>query len=178
MNTQFSISAPSPNEYHEYYHRYVSKFKADDFLIAFAKQTEELNAVLGGLDADEETKLHEPYTWTLKQVLGHLIDVERVFSTRMLRIAVGDETPIPGFDQNLYVSNMDYETVSMDSLLEEFRHLRNANVLLLERLEPEALGRVGTASDNSITARANLFILGGHVVYHLEIMKKRLGIEA
>ena len=95
----------------------------------------------------------------------------------MLRIAVGDETPIPGIDQNMYVSNMDYETVEMSSLLNEFKHLRKANVLLLKRLEPESLGRMGTASDNPISARANLFILGGHFVYHMEIVKKRLGLN-
>ncbi len=172
-----TISAPTSNEYHEFYHKYISKIESDDFLAAFERQPKELKSVLGNLEPEEESKLHEPYTWTLKQVLGHLIDCERIFSTRMLRIAVGDETPIPGIDQNMYVSNMDYETVEMSSLLNEFKHLRKANVLLLKRLEPESLGRMGTASDNPISARANLFILGGHFVYHMEIVKKRLGLN-
>ena len=133
MNFPASIAAPTSGEYHEYYHQYVSKFVADDFLATFQGQIDELDSILGGLDDDAVSQLHEPYTWTLKQVLGHLIDCERIFSTRMLRIAVGDETPIPGIDQNLYVSSMDYQSVTMDSLLQEFTHLRKANVLLLQR---------------------------------------------
>ena len=118
-----TISAPTSDEYHEFYHKYISKIESDDFLAAFERQPKELKSVLGNLEPEEESKLHEPYTWTLKQVLGHLIDCERVFSTRMLRIAVGDETPIPGIDQNMYVSNMDYETVEMSSLLLSLIHI-------------------------------------------------------
>jgi hypothetical protein len=114
----------------------------------------------------------------LKQVLGHLIDVERIFSTRFLRIGVGDIQAIPGIDQNIYVDGFDYEPCSMQTLLDEFAALRKANVILARRMSPEALSRTGTASESSVSARANLYILCGHVVYHEEIVRKRLGLQA
>lgn len=171
------FASPHPDEYHEYYHSYINKFKPENFLSEFAGQPAELQRVLGLLEPDEDSRLHEPYTWTLKEVVGHLIDCERIFSIRMLRIGVGDETPIPGIEQNMYVANMDYENVTMEDLLNEFSLLRQSNVLLINRMTPESLDRRGIASDNPISARANLFILGGHVAYHLEIIKRRLGRE-
>lgn len=175
MMTSNPITAPEQSEYDEYYHRYVSKVPDSDFLAVFAKQPETLQQLLGDLSGGEESKLHEPYTWTLKQVLGHLIDVERIFSTRMLHIGVGDSQPLPGMDHNMYVDSFDYEPVAMQTLLDEFAALRKANVILAQRMSSEALERVGIASDNSISARANLYILCGHVAYHEEIVRKRLG---
>ena len=174
MNLSATISPPSSGEYHEYYEQYISKADRGDFFPAFVNQPQELRQILGELEPDETNRLHEPYTWTLKQVMGHLIDCERVFSNRMLRIAVGDQTPIPGIEQNMYVSSIDYESTTMGDLLDEFQHLRAANVLLVKRLSPESLSRMGTASDNGVSAKANLYILAGHVVYHLEIIKRRL----
>ncbi len=177
MPTSPTISAPpAADEYHEYYEAYVGKFRADDFLAAFEAQNEELRGLLGNLPAGEDSKLHAPYTWTLKQLMGHLIDCERIFSTRMLRVAVGDETPMPGMKQDIYVANLDYENVSMADLLDEFCHQRNSNVLLAKRLTTESLARRGTADGNEISAKANLYVLAGHVVYHIEKVKGRLGI--
>ena len=166
--------APDQNEYAPYYHQYISKVPEGEFLAVFAKQPETLQQLFGDLPGGEDSKLHEPYTWTMKQVLGHLIDVERIFSTRMLHIGVGDQQALPGMDHNIYVDSFDYEPVSMQTLLNEFAALRKANVILAQRMSPASLERVGIASDNSVSARANLFILCGHVVYHEEIVRKRL----
>jgi len=170
-----TISKPKSNEYDEYYHQYVSLFDPDDFLTAFRNQPAELSQLLSGI-GDEANKCHDPYTWTLKQLMGHLIDCERIFSTRVLRIGVADKTPIPGINQNIYVENLDYESVSMEHLLEEFRLLREANFMLASRMRVENLDQSCEASGNQVTARANLYILGGHVVYHFKIMKRRLGV--
>ena len=174
--TTSPIIAPDQSEYVPYFHQYISKVPEGDFLAVFAKQPEVLQQLFGDLPDGEESKLHEPYTWTLKQVLGHLIDVERIFSTRLLRIGVGDEQALPGMDHNIYVASLDYDRVATQSLLDEFAALRKANVILAQRMSPEALERVGIASGNSVSARANLYILCGHVVYHEEIVRKRLGI--
>ncbi len=167
---------PASDEYHEFYEKYINSFEAAEFLRLFESQEAALQEVLGDLEPGEDSRLHEPYTWTLKQVVGHLIDCERIFSMRMLRIAVGDETPIPGIDQNHYVANLDYESVSMTDLLDEFSHLRKSNILLAKRISPAALERRGIASDNPVSARANLYILVGHVAYHFAIIKQRLGV--
>ncbi|MEM7478485.1 MAG: DinB family protein [Planctomycetota bacterium] len=172
--TADKFRAPEQDEYHEYYHRYVSKFAPEDFLAEFRGQAKLLRELLESADNAELEKHHEPYTWTLKQVVGHLIDCERIFSTRLLRIAVADKTPIPGIDQDIYVNNIDYELVGMDALLDEFEALRTANAILASRLRAEDLNRRGVASGNEVSARANLYILGGHVIYHYEIMKARL----
>ncbi|MFN3193081.1 MAG: DinB family protein [Aureliella sp.] len=172
--TDDKFRVPEQDEYHEYYHGYVSKFAPDDFLLEFRSQPKLLRDLFESVETEELEKRHEPYTWTLKQVVGHLIDCERIFSTRLLRIAVADETPIPGINQDIYVDNLDYESVEMGALLDEFEALRNANAILANRLRPEDLNRRGIASGNEVSARANLYILGGHVVYHYEIMKKRL----
>ena len=173
-NTKLSITPPTEGEYNPYYQQYIGKCDAENFFSDFESQPLELKQLLGGLSEEAVSKLHDPYTWTLKQVVGHLIDCERIFSTRLLRIAVGDETPIPGIDQNIYVSNLDYGQVSMSDLLEEFAHLRASNVLLASRLTEDSLQRMGVASESPISARANLFILVGHVKYHAEIIERRL----
>lgn len=175
VRTKFST--PAAAEYAEYYNTYISRFAPQDFLVAFEAQITELKGLFGSLPEGEDSKLHEPYTWTLKQLMGHLIDCERIFSTRLLRIAANDPAPIPGMDQNIYVDNLDYETVTMNDLLAEFEHLRRSNVLLANRLTPESLENMGTASDAPVSAKANLFILGGHVAYHAEIAKRRLGLD-
>lgn len=176
MITSSNLATPNQNEYDTYYHQYISKVPNGDFLEVYVGQASMLQDLFGGLSDDELNRLHEPYTWTLKQVLGHLIDVERVFSTRMLRIGVGDETAIPGIDQNIYVDGLDYKSVLIQSLLDEFAALRNANVLLVQRMSEESLSRIGMASEKPVSARANLYILCGHVEYHAEIVRKRLGI--
>jgi uncharacterized damage-inducible protein DinB len=170
-----SPAAPDQSEYAPYYHQYISKVPEGDFLAVFAKQPESLQHLFSDLPDGEESKLHEPYTWTLKQVLGHLIDVERIFSTRLLCIGVGDEQALPGMDQDIYVASFDYESVATQTLLDEFAALRKANVILAQRMSAEALERVGIASESPVSARANLYILCGHVMYHEEIIRKRVG---
>jgi hypothetical protein len=174
MNNPACIEPPRPDEYFHYYHQYISKAPTEDFLRAFEDQVRYLRDQLENLSDDQVSCFHAPYTWTLKQVIGHLIDVERIFSYRMLRIASGDQTPIPGYEQDSYVANSDYRKVSMASLLDELEHLRMANSLLVRRLSSEALVRLGVASGHTTSARANLFILAGHVEHHAEIIKRRL----
>lgn len=169
-----TFTRPEPTEYFEYFETYISKFVPKDFWSEFDAQSEQLESLLGDLPDGTDSVLHDPYTWTLKQVVGHLIDTERIFATRLLRIAVGDPTPNPDFEQNSYVAGLSYDSVSMKSLLDEFATLRKSNSLLLRRLDEEQLSRTGTASDRELSARAIPFLMGGHVEYHLEIMKSRL----
>ncbi|MFK7822494.1 MAG: DinB family protein [Planctomycetaceae bacterium] len=175
MTITTHISPPSADEYADYYQQYVGKVPDGDFLTVFAAQPAMLRELVGGLASGDYNSLHAPYTWTIKQVVGHLIDVERIFSTRVLRIGVGDKAAISGMEHNVYVAAIDYEAVAMDVLLDEFAALRNANVLLVQRMGTDNLARMGVASDNPVSARANLFILCGHVEYHAEIIRRRLG---
>ena len=153
-------SAPTSNEYHQFYGKYISLVDPDKLPDELTKQPGELKQLLSTLSDPEVDCLHEPYTWTLKQVIGHLIDCERIFSHRLNRIAVGDETPIPGIDQNKYVSAIDYSPIPMANLLDEFEHLRRANCLLYDRLPNASMTNMGIASTTPVSARANLFIFG------------------
>lgn len=170
------IEAPNPNEYHEFYQKYIDLVDADRLFEQLELQPQSLDQWLGELSNEQVSKRHEPYTWTLKQLVGHLIDGERVFCDRMMRIGVGDQTPIPGIDQQMFVNGIDYAKLSVQNLLEEFRCLRRASVLAANRLSDEALARTGIASDATVSSRASLFILVGHVEYHLMIIRKRLGV--
>ncbi len=165
---------PEANECDAYFHPYIELFQGDDLLAEFAAQPAGLSELLGDLPEGEDSKLHPPYTWTLRQVMGHLLDTERIFATRILRITANDPTPNPGFEQDDFVANFDYRGVSMEDLLEEFAALRKANVLLIRRCSEEQLSRKGTASGGQVTPRAIFFVLGGHVVYHQQIMQKRI----
>jgi len=168
------FSIPGPDDYNQFYHRYISLAPTENFMQVFGDQVEMLQKLLGNLPEGVDQQLHAPYTWNLKQVVGHLIDCERIFSTRLLRIGVGDPAILPGMDQDVYVANLDYDQVSMSDLLDEFSGLRKSNVLLANRMSAECLQRRGIASDSPVSAKANLFILVGHVEYHAAIIRKRL----
>jgi len=168
------ITRPEPSEYLEYFETYISKFTPADFWAEFDGQPDQLRTLLGNLPAGEELKLHEPYTWTLKQVVGHLIDAERIFGTRLLRIGVGDPTPNPDFEQNSFVAGLDYGPVLMNDLIDEFDVLRKSNAMMLRRFGDDQLIRSGIVSGRPLSARAIPFVLGGHFNYHYQIMEKRL----
>lgn len=168
------ITRPEPSEYLEYFETYISKFTPTDFWAEFDRQPDQLRTLLGKLPAGEESKFHEPYTWTLKQVVGHLIDAERIFGTRLLRIGVGDPTPNPDFEQNSFVAGLDYGPVLMNDLIDEFDTLRKSNAMMIRRFGDDQLIRSGTVSGRPLSARTIPFVLGGHFNYHYQIMEKRL----
>ena len=168
------IARPEPSEYLKYFETYISKFTPTDFWAEFDRQPDQLRSLLGKLPAGEESKFHEPYTWTLKQVVGHLIDAERIFGTRLLRIGVGDPTPNPDFEQNSFVAGLDYGPVLMNDLIDEFDTLRKSNAMMIRRFGDDQLIRSGTVSGRPLSARTIPFVLGGHFNYHYQIMEKRL----
>lgn len=169
---------PQAEEYGEYYAGYVSKVEGSNIIEQFSTQLDLLKSVCGHISDDDASRPHEPYTWTIKQVFGHLIDAEKVFGYRAHRFAAGDKTELPGFDHTPYVENFDYSSVSLDELLNEFQSLRQGNLLFFERLQPENWDFSGTASGATCTVRALAYILVGHVEHHLDIVKKRIGFES
>lgn len=174
--TTDKFAAPAATDYNDFYRRYVSLVpEEDDFCSCLETQIVTLENLLGDLPEGSDLLPHPPYTWTLRQLVGHLIDCERIFSGRLLHIGVGDPAELPGMDQDVYVANLDYSQVTMRRLLDEFAHLRRANLALANRMSVECLNRVGQASGWPISARANLYIMVGHVEYHVAIIKKRLG---
>lgn len=121
--------------------------------------------------------LHAPYKWTTKQVVGHLIDADRVFADRMHKFAAADFQPLNGMEQEPYVENQDFNTPTLSALVEELLLCREANILLMRRMKSTAWDHRGIASEKPVTVRALAYIQVGHITYHLKILRKRLGID-
>ncbi len=164
---------PEQDEYGEYYGKYISLVHEGDIREAFARQSAELRAAHAGIPETRGDFAYAEGKWTIKEVLSHLIDGERIFAYRMLRIARGDETPIEGFEQDGYIENSNANNRTFADLLDEFELSRKANVLFLNNLDEAALKRMGTASDVPVSVRALANIAIGHVRHHLGILEER-----
>lgn len=169
------MNKPESDEYAEYYGKYVSRVDGDVLPILDA-QPAELRSMFEGIPEKKGTYAYESGKWTLKEVLSHLIDCERVFAYRMLRIARGDKTPIEGFEQDDYIATSNANDRSFADLLDEFDLQRRSNILFIRNLSDEAGRRLGTASDSTVSARAIVYMLAGHVLHHVAVLKERYSV--
>ena len=168
------MQRPRPDEFNPYYNGYISQVQEGDDLIAVMDaQPAGLRSALSGLPEEKGAYAYADGKWTIKELLSHIIDGERIFAYRVLRIARGDETPIEGFDQDIYIENSHANNRSFAELLEEFDLARRSNMLMLRNLRDEDGARMGTASDKPISARTIPFIMAGHVTHHVKILKER-----
>jgi len=164
---------PNKDEYNPYYEVYVSTVPGDDIIPVLAAQPGELREILEDVADARGTYAYAEGKWTIKELLSHLIDGERIFAYRMLRISRGDMTPIEGFEQDDYIFNSNANNRTFADLFDEFEYARRSNVLMLKNMDETALKRVGTASDNRISVRALAYISAGHVRHHLRILSDR-----
>jgi len=167
------MNRPENTEYAEFYANYVALAGATDVTSALKNQPNELRDLLTGIGEEKENFRYAEGKWCVKEIVGHIIDGERVFSYRALRISRGDQTALAGFEENSYVANSNFNNSNLADLLEEFSLLRAANVLLFKNLTDEAWQRTGTASDATISVRALAFIMVGHVSHHTNILRER-----
>jgi hypothetical protein len=173
------IQAPKADEYNEYYARYIHSVPLDrDLFAQLADQPDDLRALLSRVSDVRASTAPKPGEWSIKEIIGHISDVERILSYRALCIARADTTALPGFEQNDYVRATDFNQASLDSLLEEFALLRKANVLCFKRLTDAELDRQGTASGLRFSVRALLFSLIGHVKHHIDSLKTDYNVGA
>lgn len=169
-----TIRRPGRDEYFEYYDTYVRLVPDGEIPELLKSQIDDLRSYFATVSEANASVLHKPYTWTIKQVVGHMIDAERIFADRLHRFASGDKQPQPGMDQDPYVASQDYESPSLKSLVDELLHCRQANLLLIHRLRPEAWDNRGVASGHTVSVRALAWILAGHIIHHMNIIRKRL----
>jgi hypothetical protein len=165
---------PNPTEYASYYGKYVSLVPEENVLLAMSAQLEEMLALLGPVPEAVGNVRHPPYTWSVKEVVGHLTDSERVFGYRALRFARGDETPLPGFDENVYARMGEFDRCPLRELVSEFEAVRRSHLSLFRHLPEAAWTRRGVANDEAVTVRALAYIIVGHVRHHGAILRKRL----
>ena len=163
---------PQTDEYAPFYAGYVQRVpEGGDILALLSDQPDQLRVLLQGIpDADANSR-PAPGEWSVKEVIGHICDSERIFAYRALRIARGDTTPLAGFNQNEYVEATDFNVRSLADLMEEFTLQRRANVVCFKSLTDTEMTRRGVASEHPISARALLFIMVGHVMHHIESLQ-------
>jgi hypothetical protein len=167
---------PSESEYAPFYAGYVALVPEQDVLAVLARQLVELRAWAATVPHDRERHRYAEGKWSVREVVGHLGDAERVFGYRAAGISRGDQTPFPSFDENAYVAGAGFDEASLATLVDEFLHLRAANVAMFGRLAPESWAAAGTASGARVTVRALACMMAGHVRHHVRILAERYAV--
>jgi hypothetical protein len=168
------ISPPTADEYAPFYADYIQRAEQrGDILAALTDQIEELHSALDPLTDPQAHFKPGPQEWSIKEVMGHINDVERVFSYRLLRISRGDATPLPGFEQEDYIRAAGFDRYPLGDLLHEFEFLRRANLLAIQGMPEDAVDRRGTASGYTVSARALIYMLVGHVDHHMASLQEK-----
>lgn len=170
------MTRPEKTEYAEFYAGYVSLVEETDVVSALQTQLTEIEILFAEMASDKADFRYAPGKWSVKELLGHIIDGERIFSYRALRISRSDQTPLPGFDQDIFMENSNFGERTIADLLEEFLYLRQANIIFFRTLNEKAWNHTGTASDAQISVRALAFIMVGHVRHHINILRARYSV--
>jgi len=170
---QVRMNKPSSDEYAAYYQKYVALLPDADVVATLNQQLESTRTLLGSIDEAQAGSRYAPDKWSIKELVGHLIDTERVFAYRAMRFARNDQTPVSGFEQDDYVFNGDFDSRTLADLAAEFEHLRRSNIHFFKALSEAAWSRRGTANDSEVSVRALAHIIAGHEVHHVNILRTR-----
>lgn len=168
-----TTTAPDRTEAAEYYFTYINKVGEGDIRGILKAQLPETLAVLKGITEDRSLYRYAPDKWSIRQVVSHLNDTERLFVFRALWFARGFDTALPSFDQNIAMATADADERSLSSHVEEFRGVRAATIAFFDNLPADAWMRRGIASDNPFSVRALAYIAAGHVTHHMQILRER-----
>src|SRR5436190_22491379 len=172
-----TIARPRSDETSAYFHGYIAEVAGEDIPAQLTAQLREMEKLFENVTDRDALARYAPGKWSIKEILGHLSDVERIFGYRLLRIARGDTTPMAGFDENAYVPTGRFDDRPLPMLLAEFRAVRQSTAALIEGLPAEAWERQGLANEQPISARALAYIIVGHVTHHLGVLSERYGLR-
>jgi DinB family protein len=164
---------PAKTEYAEYYEKYVSLVPGGNIVDTLESQKLDTVNLLRGLTNEQGESRYAPDKWSIKELVGHVIDTERIFAYRALRFARGDKNELTGFDQDPYVRNGNFQNRSLNDLISEFEHVRSGNILMLRSFDDAAWERRGIASENEVSVRALAYIMAGHELHHVGILRTR-----
>jgi hypothetical protein len=167
------MARPEPGEFAPYYEKYIALVPGKDAVSALESQRVQTMQLFAGRGERDGNFRYAADKWTVKEVVGHLTDSERIFTYRALRIARGDQTPMAGFEQDDYVRGGGFNERPLASLVEEFAQVRSATLALFRSMGKEAWLRRGTANKNEVSARALAFITAGHELHHRQILEER-----
>jgi hypothetical protein len=165
------MNRPQTQEYPEWYHKYISLVEGDVIEI-LEKQVTEFSDFINSL-VGKGDYAYAPGKWTIKELIGHIIDTERIMTFRLLCFARGEKARIPGFEEDDYVAAAHFNDRSLLSLSEEFSLLRKANLYLVKSLNDEELAKSGNSNGTDMTVKAFVYVLAGHIMHHVNIIKER-----
>jgi hypothetical protein len=164
---------PGQGDYAPYYENYIKLVEGDDILRILNDQSKTTQDVLNSFSEHKGNFRYADGKWTVKEVVGHLLDTERIFAYRALCIARGEKKSLPGFDQDDYVKDGNFNRRELFELNYDFRLLRESNLLLFRNFTPEMLNRRGFASETSVSVLAILFIIAGHEKHHMKFLREK-----
>ncbi|MGD1146468.1 MAG: DinB family protein [Thermoanaerobaculaceae bacterium] len=170
------VGQPEAHEYAPYFDRYVALVRGGDILSTLEKQGGVVRQALHALPEARAGFRYAPEKWSVREVVGHCTDCERVFAYRALAFARGEKAPLPAFDENEYARASGHDSIPLAGLVEEFGAVRSATLRLLRHLPARAWSRVGVASGKPVSVRALAFIMAGHVAHHMAILHDRYGV--
>jgi hypothetical protein len=170
MNT---FSLPKKGDFPTYYETYISKISDENFSGQILRQVNELREFFQSKESGWDSKAYGEGKWTPKEILGHLLDTERIMMFRALCFVRGEQQALPGFDQDQYVQNGKFNGVSIDLLFKDFEAQRNSLLTFIHTLDESILDIVGNANGKPITPRALFWIISGHFIHHFNILKER-----
>lgn len=167
------LPRPDAGEYADYYQKYISLVPVGDILGILEAELRRMTTLLAARSEREGDFRYAPDKWSVKEVLGHVSDTERIFAYRVLRISRNDKTPIEGFEQDDYVKFAPFAKCKLAEIADEFAQVRRASLALFRSLDEEAWLRRGIANKNEVTVRALAYIIAGHAMHHAAILQDR-----
>ena len=171
--TELTTNRPDETEYNPEFGKYIALVPAGDVVAVLGSQMEETRALLRSVPEERGAFRYAPGKWSVKELLGHLIDSERIFSYRALTFARDDRTPLPGYEQDDYIRSGSFDAVPLAELAAEFASVRRATVFLFKHLDDEAWARRGLANDNEVSVRALAHIIAGHELHHRRVLRDK-----
>ncbi|MFB9330642.1 DinB family protein [Paenibacillus aurantiacus] len=167
------LTRPQSNEYSQHPGQYIELVPEGDLLGILETSETIMSAFLEQLSESQGEYRYAPGKWSLKEVIGHITDNERIMSYRLLRIARGDQTPLAGYDQDLFMQSAPFDGWSLAQVAEDYRSVRSATYTLLRGLREADWLRIGQANETEISARAIAYVIAGHELHHLNIIRER-----
>ncbi len=167
------MNRPTESEYAPYYQSYIDQVSESDILPVLRSQMDELDVLLAHVKPEQETFRYAEGKWSIREIVGHLIDGERVFGYRAFCVARGEQQSLPGFDQDEYMLTAPYDRIELEDLMSELRLIRLGNIAMFRTLDEQSWSRVGVANNNSVSVRALAFVMGGHLRHHMNVLRER-----
>ena len=167
------MTRPTPTDYAAPHAGYVDLVDEEDILSAMEQQSSATQKLLASLDEPRAAYRYGEGKWSIKEVIGHMVDAERIIAYRALAVARGDTQPLPGFDEELYVANANFDDWKLGDLAEQYAVVRRSNIVFFKNLRPEVWDRRGTANNFPVSVRGLAYVIVGHERHHVQVLRER-----